>query len=263
VHVHHNWQTTVDKLADIDISKHLESVDAINVRHIFGDENQVDKRKRKIHGNNPFCDTWIEKVGNTLFPPDEWQCKLCGCNNKPNTLQCGGRKAEVPVTPAPNSSMSIPSHPLDGGRTGNGPVNPNSRDLDVPGELLEQMEPFKRKKDVEFNRNRPCRALNTKPHTAGACEPQSLVKTPLELKERGTPDVVKFLSNADNAQWKLGEGGDHNLKHFMFDDVKCRYVFMFCNEPTATEARNLTPELWYGTTELRFVMHFTCGGNTW
>ena len=71
------------------------------------------------------------------------------------------------------------------------------------------------------------------------------MKTLLELKEARSPDsdVVEFLSNADNKQWKFGEGGDHNLKDLLENDVICKYVFMFCNEPTATEDRNLPPEL--------------------
>jgi serine/threonine protein kinase len=91
VHVHHHWHEKVEDGADIDICKHLESVDAINVRHILGSRGD----SYACHGDNPFRDTWIERSGNTLFPPEEWQCKKCGCSNAPNTMQCVG-----PITAA-------------------------------------------------------------------------------------------------------------------------------------------------------------------
>ena len=84
VHVHHHWHEKVHDCADIDIYKHLESVDAINVRHILGSRGKAFA----CHGKNPFRDTWIEPSGNTLFPPEKWQCKKCGWSNAPNKMQC-------------------------------------------------------------------------------------------------------------------------------------------------------------------------------
>ena len=66
-HVHHHARVAPGRPEDI-TAAHLESVDAINMRHIL--DSKVPKKTFKCHGDNPFRNTWIEPKGKTLFPPD-------------------------------------------------------------------------------------------------------------------------------------------------------------------------------------------------
>ena len=114
VHVHHHWHEKVHDCADIDICRHLESVDAINVRHILGSRGKAFA----CHGDNPFRDTWIEPSGNTLFPPEKWQCKKCGWSNEPNTMQCV--KAITAAAPASKGGGATKGGAIKGGTAAKG-----------------------------------------------------------------------------------------------------------------------------------------------
>ena len=87
VHVHHHTAiASKGGVRDVDETKHLDVVTAINVRHLahIGHSYQKD---------NPFFNTYIEPSNGTSLKayPTDWTCRVCRQLNYPKKESCRGR----------------------------------------------------------------------------------------------------------------------------------------------------------------------------
>ena len=87
VHVHHHDAISSGRVQDVDATKDLAFVDAINARHLA-------PTGHSYQGDNPFFSTFIEpshdRASLKVFPHD-WKCSVCGQTNFQRNASCVGR----------------------------------------------------------------------------------------------------------------------------------------------------------------------------
>jgi len=90
VHVHHHADTRVNRVEDIE-TRHLDTVDAVNVRHLV-------RTGARYQGDNPFFQTFIEPSGGGTLKvfPESWKCSNCWQINFRSNMNCRGPDWKCP-----------------------------------------------------------------------------------------------------------------------------------------------------------------------
>ncbi len=92
VHVHLHAAINTKRVQDVDETRHLDVVTAINARHLA----PTGPTGHSYRKDNPFFNTYIEPSDGTSLRvyPKDWKCGVCGMSNHPKKQSCSGRGCE-------------------------------------------------------------------------------------------------------------------------------------------------------------------------